>query len=137
MADASGSGVMGLVHSLATTANKGISHGEGWRIRSRHWLYLLMLLFTKVEVRQRRSDGEGSCGGDGSCGDGDNESGIHSHAARIEGGTGGGVVGVEKRNPVKTTGEGLDLPPPPIHDASYPGYNTSLATLYLKYERVQ
>ena len=53
------------------------------------------------------------------CGDGDGESGIHSHAARIEGGTGGGVVGVEKRNPVKTTGEGLDLPPPPIHDASY------------------
>ena len=124
MADVSGGGVMGPVHSLVAAANKGSVHGEGWRIWSRHWLYLLMLLFTKVEVRQRRSDGEGSCGGDGSCGDGDNESGIHSHAARIEGGTGRGVVGVGKRNPVKTMGEGVDLPPPPIHDASYRGGGT-------------
>ena len=130
--DGSGGGVMGPVHSLVAATNKGSVHGEGWRIRSWHWLYLLMLLFTKVEVRQRRSDGEGSCGGDGSCGDGDNESGIHSHAARIEGGTSRGVVGVEKRNSVKTTGEGLDLPPPPIHDASYcrGGYNASSYPLH-------
>ena len=59
-----------------------------------------------------RTEGNGLSGGHFAlfsifrCGDGNGESGIYSHTTRIEGGTGGGVIGIEKGNPVKTTGEG-------------------------------
>ena len=43
--DGSGGGVMGPVHSLVAAANKGISHGEGWRLRPWIWLHYVDVIF--------------------------------------------------------------------------------------------